>query len=250
MSEDQEIQEKLKNSGNLPQHVAIIMDGNGRWARKRGLPRIAGHKQAITSVRDIVEVCGQLDIDVLTLYTFSLENWQRPKAEVSALMGLLVNTIKKELDKLVENKVSLITIGHLDDLPDQTRKSMEYGIGKTKDCEGLTLNLALSYGGRIEIVDAVKKIAEKGKRGELKPSQIDENLFSQYLYTKDLPDPDLLIRTSGESRINNFLLWQSAYTEMYMTNVLWPDFRRKHFYEAINSFQKRERRFGKVSDQL
>ena len=250
MTEDQKIQEQLKIKGNLPHHVAIIMDGNGRWARKRGLPRIAGHKQAIKSVRDIVEVCGQLDIDVLTLYTFSLENWQRPKTEVSALMHLLVKTIKKELEELIKNDVKLITIGHLEDLPDKTRKSMEFGIKRTENRGGLTLNLALSYGGRLEIVDAVKKIAEKVKTGELDPDQIDENLFSNHLYTKDLPDPDLVIRTSGESRISNFLLWQLAYTEMYITDVLWPDFRRNHLYEAIHSFQMRERRFGKVSDQL
>lgn len=250
MTKDQKIQDQLKIKGNLPHHVAIIMDGNGRWARKRGLPRIAGHKQAIKSVRDIVEVCGQLEIDVLTLYTFSLENWQRPKNEVSALMQLLVKTINKELEELIKNNVKLITIGHLEDLPVQTRKSMELGIKKTENHEGLTLNLALSYGGRLEIVDAVKKIAEKVKAGELKPNQIDENLFSKHLYTKDLADPDLVIRTSGESRISNFLLWQLAYTEMYITDVLWPDFRRNHLYEAIFSFQKRERRFGKVSDQL
>ena len=250
MTEDQKIQEQLKNRGNLPHHVAIIMDGNGRWARKRGFPRIAGHKQAIKSVRDIVEVCGQLEIDVLTLYTFSLENWQRPKNEVSALMNLLVKTIKNEVEELAQNNVKLITIGHPEDLPLQTRKSMEFGIKRTEKSEGLTLNLALSYGGRLEIVDAVKKIAEKVKAGELEPDQIDENLFSNHLYTKDLPNPDLMIRTSGESRISNFLLWQLAYTEMYITDVLWPDFRRNHLYEAIHSFQKRERRFGKVSDQL
>ena len=250
MLDDKQVQENIKSKGNIPQHVAIIMDGNGRWAKKRGLPRVAGHKQAIKSVRDAVEACGQLNIDVLTLYTFSLENWQRPKSEVSALMGLLVKTIKNEVKDLLKNNVRLITIGHLQDLPKKTRESMEYGIEVTKECTGLTLNLALSYGGRLEIVDAVKNITKKVQQGELDPNLIDEELFSKYLYTNMLPDPDLLIRTSGELRISNFFLWQLAYTEIYITDVLWPDFRRGHLYEAIYSFQKRERRFGKVSDQL
>ncbi len=250
MVDDARIQEELKQTGKLPRHVAIIMDGNGRWARQRGLPRVAGHKQAIKSVRDIVESCGQLGIEVLTLYTFSLENWQRPRAEVNALMGLLVNTIKEELDELTKNNVRLITIGHLEDLPQQTRESMKYGIEKTKDCTGLTLNLALSYSGRREIIDAVQVLAQKVKSGEVAISEINEDNFAHFLYTASLPDPDLLIRTSGELRISNFLLWQLAYTEIYITEVLWPDFRREHLYEAIRSYQKRERRFGKVSEQL
>jgi undecaprenyl diphosphate synthase len=250
MLDDKQVQDKIKSKGNIPRHVAIIMDGNGRWAKKRGLPRVAGHTQAIKSVRDVVEACGQLNIDVLTLYTFSLENWQRPKSEVSALMGLLVKTIKNEVRDLLKNNVRLIAIGHLQDLPKKTRESMEYGIEITRDCTGLTLNLALSYGGRLEIVDAVKNITKKVQQGELDPNLIDEELFSKHLYTHMLPDPDLLIRTSGELRISNFFLWQLAYTEIYITDVLWPDFRREHLYEAIYSFQKRERRFGKVSDQL
>jgi undecaprenyl diphosphate synthase len=250
MDKDQKIQEELKRIGNLPRHIAIIMDGNGRWARRRGLPRVAGHRQAIDSVRDVVEACGELGIEVLTLYTFSVENWGRPREEVNALMDLLVETIRSELDELLKNNVRLITIGHLDDLPPLTRESMEYAIEKTKHCTGLILNLALSYGGRREIVDAVKAIARKVKQGVINPDAIDESVVADHLYTRGLPDPDLLIRTSGELRISNFLLWQLAYTEMYVTDVLWPDFRREHLYEAIRSYQKRERRFGLVSEQL
>lgn len=250
MTQDETVQQELKKTGNLPRHIAIIMDGNGRWARMRGLPRVSGHKQAIKSVRDVVEACGELDIDVLTLYTFSMENWQRPKAEVNALMKLMVNTIKHEIDDLLKNNVRLITMGHLHDLPKPTRESMQYGIDVTQNCTGLTLNLALSYGGRLEIVDAVKSVAAKVKNGEMELENIDEQLFSGFLYTKNLPDPDLLIRTSGELRISNFLLWQLAYTEMYITDLLWPDFRRQHLYDAIRAYQKRERRFGRVSNQL
>lgn len=250
MTQDEKVQQELKKTGNLPRHIAIIMDGNGRWARMRGLPRVAGHKQAINSVRDVVEACGELGIEVLTLYTFSMENWQRPKAEVNALMKLMVNTIKHEIDDLVKNNVRLITIGHLNDLPKPTRESMQYGIDVTQNCSGLTLNLALSYGGRLEIVDAVKSIAAKVKNGDMELDEINEQLFSGFLYTRNLPDPDLLIRTSGELRISNFLLWQLAYTEMYITDILWPDFRRPHLYDAIRAYQKRERRFGRVSNQL
>ncbi len=250
MDRDQSIQEELKQKGNLPRHIAIIMDGNGRWARRRGLPRVAGHRKAVESVRDVVEACGDLGIEVLTLYTFSVENWGRPREEVTALMSLLVETIRKEIDDLVKNNVRLITIGHLEDLPPITRESIEYGMERTRHNTGLILNLALSYGGRREIVDTVKAIARKVLNGELRPEDIDEEVVSNHLYTAGLPDPDLLIRTSGELRISNFLLWQLAYTEMYITEVLWPDFRREHLYEAIRAYQKRERRFGLVSEQL
>ncbi len=247
---DKKIQARLKQTGNLPRHIAIIMDGNGRWARKRGLPRVAGHREGINSVRDIVEACGQLGIEVLTLYTFSVENWKRPKEEVSYLMTLLVRTIKREINDLQKNNVQLLLIGHLEDLPDITRKSLEEGIEKTKNNTGLKLVLALSYGGRREILDAVQKIAKEVSEGKISPEEINKKLFSNYLYTAGLPDPDLLIRTSGELRVSNFLLWQMAYTEMYITDVYWPDFRRKELYEAIQVYQKRERRFGLVSEQL
>lgn len=247
---DKKIQDRLKQTGNLPRHIAIIMDGNGRWARKRGLPRVAGHREGINSVRDVVEACGQLGIEVLTLYTFSIENWKRPKEEVSYLMTLLVRTIKREIKDLQKNNVQLFLIGHLEDLPDTTRKSLEEGIELTKNNTGLKLVLALSYGGRREILDAVQSIAKDVSAGKVTPHQIDEKLFSNYLYTAGLPDPDLLIRTSGELRVSNFLLWQMAYSEMYITDVYWPDFRRKELYDAIQVYQKRERRFGLVSEQL
>lgn len=242
--DDRQIQEKLKTSGNLPQHIAIIMDGNGRWAKKRGLPRMAGHREGINSVRDIVETCGQLGVKVLTLYTFSLENWRRPRMEVSALMGLLVRTINKEVEDLNRNNVKVQTLGHLDDLPEKARKGMLQAIGKTRNNTGLVLNLALSYGARQEIVEAVKQILDKP------PKELTEQTISSHLYTSGLPDPDLLIRTSGEFRISNFLLWQLAYTEIVVTDVLWPDFRRKELYKAIIDYQSRERRFGLISEQI
>jgi len=242
--DDKEKQENLKASGNLPAHIAVIMDGNGRWAKKRGLPRMAGHREGINSVRDIVEACGQLGIKILTLYTFSLENWRRPKFEVSALMGLLVGTINKEVEDLHRNNVQVRTIGHLDDLPTEAQKGMLRAIEKTKGNTGLILNLALSYGGRQEIVEAIKRILREP------PQEITEELISSYLSTGGLPDPDLLIRTSGEFRISNFLLWQLAYTEIYVTDVLWPNFRREDLYHAIDVYQSRERRFGLISEQI
>lgn len=250
MTHDEQLRSDLEQAGNLPHHIAIIMDGNGRWARQRSLPRVEGHREAVKAVRDVVEVCGQLGIGYLTLYTFSIENWRRPQKEVGALMQLLVYTIKKELNDLLKNNVRLITIGSLLDLPSKTRESLLFGIEQTKHCSGLTLNLALSYGGRKEIVDAVRSISKRVKSGELDAGEIDEELFSNSLYTANLPDPDLLIRTSGEFRISNFLLWQLAYTEIYISDLLWPDFRREDLYDAIRSYQKRERRFGRVSEQL
>jgi len=198
----------------------------------------------------VVEACGQLGIEYLTLYAFSVENWKRPKDEVSALMRLLVQTIKREVKELVKNNVRLLTIGNLADLPERTRKSVEWAIEQTRPCDGLKLILALSYGGRREIVEAVRKIGQEIKAGVLQTEDINEALFSRYLYTADIPDPDLLIRTSGELRVSNFLLWQMAYTEIYITDVLWPDFRRVDLYQAIESYQRRERRFGMVSEQL
>ena len=241
---------KLKESGNLPRHIAIIMDGNGRWAKKRGLPRVAGHHEGVNSVREIVETCGELEIQVLTLYTFSTENWRRPKAEVSALMKLLIQTLRKKIDELVEKNVKLIVSGNLDRMPQDVSEGIREGIQKTKGNTGLILNMALNYGGREEIVHAVRLIADKVKQGSLDPKDIEQGTIQGYLYTADLPDPDLLIRTSREFRISNFLLWQLAYTEIYITDVLWPDFRGKELFKAINEYQKRERRFGKVSDQL
>lgn len=226
------------------------MDGNGRWAKQRGLPRVAGHHEGVNSVRDIVEACGELDVEVLTLYTFSTENWRRPKDEVSALMKLLLRTLRKEIDDLIRNDVRLTAIGDLEKLPESARQEFVEGIEKTKNNKGLVLNLALSYGSREEILNAVRRIAEKVENGELPPSAIDQKMMDEHLYTVGLPDPDLLIRTSGEFRISNFLLWQLAYTEIFITDVLWPDFRRPALFEAIENYQSRERRFGKVSEQL
>jgi undecaprenyl diphosphate synthase len=226
------------------------MDGNGRWAKKRRLPRIAGHNAGIDSVRDIVEACGEIGVKVLTLYTFSLENWKRPKKEVSALMKLLVTTLNREIKELMRKNVRITCIGDLDDLPELTRFSMIEAIEMTKNNTGLTLNLALSYSSRKEIISAVKKITERAIAGKISLDEIDENLISMSLQTSDLPDPDLIIRTSGEFRISNFLLWQIAYAEIYVTKTLWPDFRRSDLFEAIGNYLKRERRFGMVTEQL
>lgn len=244
------VRERIKRRGGLPRHVAIIMDGNGRWAKQRGLPRVAGHREGINSVRAVVEACGELGIQVLTLYTFSTENWRRPRNEVSALMRLLLETIRSEVDELDKNNVRLMTIGHIEDLPPAARRGVMATVQRLSKNTGLTVNLALSYGGRVEIVDAVRAIAAATLRGELRPEQIDEATVSRYLYTRDIPDPDLLIRTSGELRLSNFLLWQLAYTEIYVTDVFWPDFRKAEFFAAIEAYQRRERRFGRVSEQL
>jgi len=234
----------------LPQHVAIIMDGNGRWARKRGNERIFGHRNAVESVRQVVEAAGELGVGYLTLYAFSTENWSRPKTEVEALMSLLVSTIRNETEKLHENNVKLMAIGNLDDLPKNIAKQLNQSLEYTKDNTGLKLILALSYSGRWEIADAARKVAEAVKKGALKPEDIDSCTFASFMLTAGIPDPDLLVRTSGESRISNFLLWQLAYAELYFTPVLWPDFRKDHFYEAIIDFQRRDRRFGKISDEV
>ena len=236
--------------GNIPNHIAIIMDGNGRWARERSLPRIAGHREGINSVREITRVCGEIGVKHLTLYTFSTENWKRPPAEVKALMTLLLKTINIEIKELHKNNVRFTIIGELDLLPTSTVEGLENGVELTSKNTGLNLCLALNYGSRKEILDAVKSVCTKIQNEELRLEQLDENLFSKELYTKSIPDPDLMIRTSGEYRLSNFLLWQSAYTEIYMTETYWPNFREKQLIESINDYQNRERRFGKVSDQL
>ncbi len=247
---DAELQRELVAKGNLPRHIAIIMDGNGRWANQRGLPRIEGHRAARDVVRDTVRACGELGIEVLTLYAFSGENWGRPWGEVLGLMRLLRTCLIEEVPELDRNNVRLRTIGQAHRLPQPCRKALFQAIGLTSKNTGLILNLALSYGGRTEIADAARQIAKDIERGRLQIEAIDEACFAQYLYTSDLPDPDLVIRTSGEMRISNFLLYQIAYAELHVTPVLWPDFSRKHLYEAIRNYQGRERRFGKTSTQV
>jgi undecaprenyl diphosphate synthase len=247
---DVKLQNHLKNSGEIPNHIAIIMDGNGRWAKQRGLPRVAGHKKGVDSVRDTVEACAQLGVKYLTLYTFSTENWNRPKDEVSTLMRLLVRSLRNETDELDENNIKLTTIGDISTLPDEVRKELSEAIKKTAHNERMTLNLALSYSGRWELLNAFRAAVEMTAKGDIEPGDINEKLISNLLTTRDMPDPDLLIRTSGEFRVSNFLLWQIAYTEFYICSVYWPEFRRKHLYEAVRSFQSRERRFGKVSEQI
>jgi undecaprenyl diphosphate synthase len=246
--DDKNLQEELKSGGSIPEHIAIIMDGNGRWAKQRTLPRVAGHREGVSSVRDIVEACGQLGVKCLTLYAFSTENWKRPQQEVSTLMRLLVKALRDETDKLNENNVRLTAIGNLDSLPSGVQRELFESFERTKHNTGLNLNLALSYSGRWEITEAVKKIAADAVSRKISVDSINESTIANYLSA--MPDPDLLIRTSGESRISNFLLYQLAYTEIYISKVYWPDFRRKHLYEAISDFQKRERRFGLVSEQV
>jgi undecaprenyl diphosphate synthase len=230
----------------LPDHVAIIMDGNGRWARKRRLPRIAGHAAARASVRDVVAACAELGLSELTLYTFSMENWSRPRSEVAGLMHLLDSTLKEQVDEMDEDNIRLNAMGRLDRLPKYARSRLDATIERLSGNTGLRLNLALSYGGRAELTDAVRGIAAAVRRGDVRPDKIDEDLIRDFLYSPDVPDPDLLIRTSGEMRISNFLLWQIAYSEIYVTDVLWPDFRRRHLYEALADYQRRERRFGGI----
>lgn len=249
MTEDEKIQEKLKR-GAIPGHVAIIMDGNGRWAKKRGLPRIAGHNEGVESVRDTVEACGQLGVKYLTLYAFSTENWKRPQDEVSLLMRLLMRALRDETDKLHKNNVRVHTIGETSTLPQEVQDELYDAIERTKNNTGLNLLLALSYSGRWDLTQAVKQIAFDIKRGAIDPENINEELISRSLSTTNIPDPDLLIRTSGEFRMSNFLLWQLAYSEIYISECYWPEFRRGELYDAIRSYQQRERRFGLVSEQL
>jgi undecaprenyl diphosphate synthase len=229
---------------NLPEHVAVIMDGNGRWAKNKGAARIFGHRNAIEAVRQTIEGAGEIGVKFLTLYAFSTENWGRPKEEVDALMELLVNTLPKEIGRLQKNNVKLKTIGDISRLPKNCREDLKEAMEATKNNTGLTLMIALNYSGRWEILKAVNELLAEAKNGLVE--EIDEQLFSQHMETKDVPDPALLIRTSGELRISNFLLWQIAYTEIYITPKLWPDFRKEDLYEAICEYQKRERRFGKV----
>jgi len=238
------------DTARLPKHVAIIMDGNGRWAKGKGKLRVFGHHNGVLSVRDVVEGAGELGVKYLTLYTFSAENWNRPKYEVTAIMELLISTINKEIKMLMDKNVRLNTIGDIDMLPKKCFDELNGAVAKTSGNTGLVLTLALSYSSRREIVQAAQLIAAKVEKGELKAADIDEEMFANHLHTADMPDPELLIRTSGEYRISNYLLWQIAYAELYFTDKLWPDFRREDLYEAILDYQKRERRFGLTSEQI
>ena len=238
------------NKDNLPRHLAIIMDGNGRWAKKQGFLRAIGHENGTKSVKKTVEACAKLGIENLTLYAFSTENWNRPKLEVDALMNILVNSLRKELPTLANNNIRLNTIGNTDLLPSKARKQLLEVIEQTKHNTRMTLTLALSYGSREELISAFKRITEEINTNKLTIADINEATINKHLYTHDLPDVDLVIRTSGEHRISNFLLWQIAYAELYFTDVLWPDFTEEHLHEAIISYQKRERRFGKTSEQV
>jgi undecaprenyl diphosphate synthase len=248
--EDKKNQDQLKHRGAIPTHIAIIMDGNGRWAKERGLHRVAGHRQGVNSVRDIVEACGQLGVKYLTLYAFSTENWKRPKEEVSTLMRLLLKALHDETDRLHRNNVRLTCIGEIETLPQEVQNELFEAVEKTRNNTGLTLNLALSYSGRWDLACAMRRIAEEVRDNRLDLETITEQTVSKYLATSEMPDPDLLIRTSGEYRISNFLLWQLAYSEFYISERYWPEFRRRDLYEAIQNFQGRERRFGMVSEQL
>ena len=238
------------NKDNLPKHLAIIMDGNGRWAKKKGYLRALGHESGIKSVREVVETCAKLGIENLTLYAFSTENWNRPKLEVQLLMNILINSLQDELKTLNDNNIRLNSIGNLSLLPKSAQKKLQEVIENTKNNSKMVLTLALSYGSREELINVVKNISNKVKNNIISIDSIDESIINQHLYTQDLPDVDLLIRTSGEHRISNFLLWQIAYAELYFTDTLWPDFKEDDLYEAIISYQKRERRFGKTSEQI
>lgn len=238
------------DKNNLPQHIAIIMDGNGRWAKQNGKERTFGHQSALKAVRSSIESCRELGIKYLTLYAFSTENWNRPKIEVTFLMNLLSSAIKKEIKELHDNNIRFNIIGNKDKLPSSARKELQKAIELTKDNTGCVLTLALSYGSKEEILQAVKNIANQYKEGEITEGQIDEDLMAKNLYTHDMPMVDLMIRTSGETRISNFLLWQIAYAELFFTPVLWPDFSKENLYEAILNYQGRERRYGKISEQL
>ena len=244
------IEESIINKNNIPKHIAIIMDGNGRWAKAHSLPRIAGHKEGIDSVRAITKKCGDIGVKHLSLYTFSSENWSRPIKEVKALMGLLLLTIRREIKDLNKNNVRLTTIGNMGDLPDEARKGMEEGLKITENNSGLNLILALSYGGRQEILKMVQSIARKAINGEIEPEKLSESDIVNELDTAKIPDPDLLIRTGGDQRISNFLLWQIAYSEIYVTDTYWPEFKEKELLDAVADFQDRERRFGRISEQL
>ncbi|MEX2403220.1 MAG: isoprenyl transferase [Balneolales bacterium] len=245
---DQRVQAELKAAGSIPRHIAIIMDGNGRWAKSRGNMRIFGHKAGVDSVRDTTEACAQLGVKHLTLYAFSTENWLRPSNEVSALMNLLIQSLRKETKKLNDNDIRLTSIGQIDRLPKSCQKQLHEAMEITKDNTHMELCLALSYSGRWDITEAVKKISKEAKEGRIQPEDINDETISQHLATSDIPDPDLMIRTSGEFRMSNFLLWQLAYSEIFITDIFWPDFRREDLYKAVSTYQKRERRFGKIPE--
>jgi undecaprenyl diphosphate synthase len=238
--------DELKRRGNLPRHIAIIMDGNGRWARARGVPRLVGHRAGREAVREVVRGCDALGTEVLTLYTFSTENWSRPRREVQALMAILRTALKQERRELRDRNVRLQVMGRLEELPPPVKATIEETQDYLSGSTGLLLNLALSYGGRVEIVDAVRRMLADPLLRSGRGADVDETLFASYLYTVGLPDPDLLIRTSGEMRLSNFMLWQLAYTELWITPTLWPDFRRHHLFQAVSDYQNRERRFGRV----
>lgn len=241
---------ELIKTESLPRHIAVIMDGNGRWAQGKGAARVFGHKNAIKAVREVTEGCAELGVEYLTLYAFSTENWNRPKLEVRALMELLVSTLSSEIKTLMDNDIKLDTIGDTSSLPEKNQRELAEAMNKTKDNKRMTLVLALSYSGRWDLTQAMKRMAIEIENGKLKSDEIEQSSIEKYLNTSGIPDPELLIRTSGEQRISNFLLWQMAYTEFFITDTLWPDFRREHLYQAIVSYQERERRFGKTSEQL
>ena len=235
---------------NVPNHVAVIMDGNGRWAKGKGMNRIFGHKNALTAVRETIESAAEIGTKAITLYAFSTENWKRPQLEVNALMSLLISSLNKELKTFQENEVKVNAIGNIKSLPEKAQKTLQEARDKTQNNKRIVLTLALSYGAREEIVNTIKNISKKVVNNELSIEEIDEKIINNHLYTFNLPDVDLMIRTSGEQRISNFLLWQMAYAELYFTDILWPDFRKEHFYDAIIEYQNRERRFGKTSEQI
>jgi len=245
---DKKLQEKIAESGKIPEHIAIIMDGNGRWAQTKGNIRIFGHKAGVDSVRDITESCAQLGVKHLTLYAFSTENWSRPSIEINGLMKILVQSLKNEAKRLNENNIKFVTIGQIERLPQKCQRQISEVTDLTKDNDRLQLCLALSYSGRWDITEAVKRLSEQVKHGTLDPQDINDDLISCHLSTAEVPDPDLIIRTSGEFRISNFLLWQLAYSELYITETYWPDFRRAELYKAIKSYQQRDRRYGKVKN--
>lgn len=237
------------NYQTLPKHIAIIMDGNGRWAKKRALPRVAGHRAGVEALREAIETSSQIGIEILTLYAFSTENWKRPKKEVDALMNLLVEYLSKEINELHRNNIKISTIGNIYGLPDAPKNAVLKALSLTKNNTGLIVNIALNYGGRDELIHAIKNMISDTQKGLIQLEDIDENKIENYLYTSNLPDPDLLIRPSGELRISNFLLWQLAYTEFWFTDILWPDFKKEDLIEAIKSYQSRERRYGAVYDK-
>ena len=243
-------QDTTVENAAVPRHIAIIMDGNGRWANNRGSLRVVGHKAGVDSVREITEACVEIGVQYLTLYAFSTENWNRPKTEVTALMSILIRALRKETARLNKNNIRLVAIGQIDRMPENIRRELQEAIESTKNNDRMMLCLALSYSGRWDITEALKKLADKVQRGELDPADITDDTISANLSTANIPDPDLIIRTSGEYRISNFLLWQLAYSELVITDTYWPDFRRPQLIQAIESYQKRERRFGKTSDQI